>query len=93
MTRYFTLKSPLTGPSNVAECRNICAGNRYCTAPVSKIMSVTSYQYGSGVDLRWPVCDKHAKPFHFKHLGAKNIIFIDIEDQDIKSNWKELTGA
>jgi hypothetical protein len=88
MSRYFKLKQPKRGTSNSRECLNICSGNRFCTLPVSKVMCCKHYDHPD-LDLRWPVCEKHAKTFHFKHMGTP-VHFEELGDGDISANWVEL---
>lgn len=88
--KYYRLKQSKTGPNNPYERLNICAGNRYCVTPVCKVMICISTQYNSnGIELRWPVCEKHANAYYFKHLGAK-VTFTILEDRDIDPNWNKV---
>lgn len=87
MTRYFRLKLAKT-MGHAAERLSVCAGNRYCSTPVSQVMCC-KHRENMDLDLRWPVCLKHAKPYYFKHMGTP-VHFEDIQDADIESAWVEV---
>jgi len=87
MTRYFKCAKPKTHVS-LSEAYNICAGNRYCSNAVNKVMCCV-HRENRNLNLRWPVCDKHAQSFYFKHMGVP-VHFEDIVDADIEKHWVEV---
>jgi hypothetical protein len=47
-----------------------CRAWGYCYQETHQVVVFQNVQPQGSCECRWPVCDKHAKAFYFRHLGV-----------------------
>jgi hypothetical protein len=89
MQRRVSKHQEITTDGQDAGGRDKCCASRYCH---NETFKVVVFQNGS-LECRWPVCEKHAKPFFFRHLQAPDLKIEPKRPEDGSGNWQVPDGT